>query len=137
MATSSTRSFTAHTYTTTPCTFEPYLPKNCTTWVSLCIPWTNNPFSPLTLRYLLGLSLHTLDEQSILSLALGSLPDLTVKDRTTWLLHVTPAAAKFALAVYTHLKPQLHKTQRLHHLPSSLTPVAAKFALAVYTHLTP
>jgi len=53
----------------------------------------------------LGLSLHTLDEQSILSLTPASPPDLTVKDRTTWLLHVTPAAAKFALAVYTHLTP--------------------------------
>jgi len=53
----------------------------------------------------LGLSLHNLDEQSILSLALASPPDLTAKDRTAWLLHVAPAAAKFALAVYTHLEP--------------------------------
>jgi len=52
----------------------------------------------------LGLSLHTLDEQSILSLTLASPPDLTVKYSTTRILHATPAVVKFILAVYTHLK---------------------------------
>jgi len=56
----------------------------------------------------LGLSLYNLDEQSILSLALASPPDLTTKDRTAWLLHVALAAAKFALSVYTHLEPYLY-----------------------------
>jgi len=38
----------------------------------------------------LGLSLHTLDEQSVLSrLALASPPDLMVKDSTAWLLQTT------------------------------------------------